>query len=136
MLGARGRQALLVLEDGSTYRGTAFAGEGEVLGEVVFNTGMSGYQEILTDPPTRADRRDDLPLIGNTGINPRTWSRRGSISRDSSSGSTRSTEQLALPRDPQGVPGAAWQARGRRNRHAGVDPADPDDRRDAGDPLH
>jgi len=42
--------ALLVLEDGSVFSGYAFAGRGEVLGEVVFNTGMTGYQEILTDP--------------------------------------------------------------------------------------
>ncbi len=71
MLGARGRQALLVLEDGSTYRGAAFAGEGEVLGEVVFNTGMSGYQEILTDPSYKGQIvAMTYPLIGNTGINP------------------------------------------------------------------
>ena len=50
MLGEGRKQALLVLEDGSVYRGNAFAGKGEVLGEVVFNTGMTGYQEILTDP--------------------------------------------------------------------------------------
>ncbi len=71
MLGTRGRQAVLVLEDGSTYRGAAFAGEGEVLGEVVFNTGMSGYQEILTDPSYKGQIvAMTYPLIGNTGINP------------------------------------------------------------------
>ena len=67
----RDAQALLVLEDGSTYRGAAFAGEGEVLGEVVFNTGMSGYQEILTDPSYKGQIvAMTYPLIGNTGINP------------------------------------------------------------------
>lgn len=42
--------ALLVLEDGTALRGTAFGAEGEAFGEAVFNTGMSGYQEVLTDP--------------------------------------------------------------------------------------
>ena len=46
----KNRRALLVLEDGSVFEGSAFAGAGEALGEVVFNTGMTGYQEIVTDP--------------------------------------------------------------------------------------
>ena len=71
MLGKDERQALLVLEDGSVYRGAAFAGKGEVLGEVVFNTGMTGYQEILTDPSYKGQIvAMTYPLIGNTGINP------------------------------------------------------------------
>ena len=71
MLGKEKRQALLVLEDGSVYRGKAFAGQGEVLGEVVFNTGMTGYQEILTDPSYKGQIVTmTYPLIGNTGINP------------------------------------------------------------------
>ncbi len=71
MVGTRGQKALLVLEDGTVYRGSAFAGEGEVLGEVVFNTGMSGYQEILTDPSYKGQIvAMTYPLIGNTGINP------------------------------------------------------------------
>ena len=71
MLGKGGRQALLVLEDGTVYPGEAFAGEGEVMGEVVFNTGMSGYQEILTDPSYKGQIvAMTYPLIGNTGINP------------------------------------------------------------------
>jgi carbamoyl-phosphate synthase small subunit len=70
MIGKYGKQALLVLEDGTVYRGEAFAGEGEVLGEVVFNTGMSGYQEILTDPSYKGQIvAMTCPLIGNTGIN-------------------------------------------------------------------
>ncbi|MFZ1982466.1 MAG: carbamoyl-phosphate synthase domain-containing protein, partial [Smithella sp.] len=44
------RRSLLVLEDGSIFEGTAFAGYGETMGEVVFNTGMTGYQEVITDP--------------------------------------------------------------------------------------
>jgi carbamoyl-phosphate synthase small subunit len=71
MFGKGRKQALLVLEDGSVYRGNVFAGKGEVLGEVVFNTGMTGYQEILTDPSYKGQIVTmTYPLIGNTGINP------------------------------------------------------------------
>jgi carbamoyl-phosphate synthase small subunit len=71
MLGSERKRALLVLEDGSVYPGNAFAGSGEVLGEVVFNTGMTGYQEILTDPSYKGQIvAMTCPLIGNTGINP------------------------------------------------------------------
>jgi carbamoyl-phosphate synthase small subunit len=63
--------AFLVLEDGSVFEGYAFAGQGEVLGEVVFNTGMTGYQEILTDPSYKGQIVTmTYPLIGNYGINP------------------------------------------------------------------
>lgn len=62
--------ALLMLEDGSSYQGYAFAGRGEVLGEVVFNTGMAGYQEVLTDPSYKGQILVmTYPLIGNYGIN-------------------------------------------------------------------
>lgn len=63
-------KALLVLEDGTWYEGRAFAGRGEVPGEVVFNTSMTGYQEILTDPSYRGQIVSmTYPLIGNYGIN-------------------------------------------------------------------
>lgn len=66
----RQNAALLVLEDGSVFRGYAFAGLGEVLGEVVFNTGMTGYQEIITDPSYKEQIvAMTYPLIGNYGIN-------------------------------------------------------------------
>ena len=66
----RQQPALLVLEDGSVYRGSAFAGRGEVSGEVVFNTGMTGYQEIITDPSYKEQIVTmTYPLIGNYGIN-------------------------------------------------------------------
>jgi carbamoyl-phosphate synthase small subunit len=42
--------ALLALEDGTVFRGSGFGAEGEAFGEAVFNTGMAGYQEVLTDP--------------------------------------------------------------------------------------
>jgi carbamoyl-phosphate synthase small subunit len=63
-------QALLVLEDGTTLRGTAFGAEGETYGEMVFNTGMTGYQETLTDPSyCRQIVAMTAPHIGNTGVN-------------------------------------------------------------------
>ena len=63
--------ALLMLEDGSIYNGYAFAGSSEVFGEVVFNTGMAGYQEVLTDPSYKGQILVmTYPLIGNYGINP------------------------------------------------------------------
>jgi len=67
----RQHPALLVLEDGSVYRGYAFASRGETMGEVVFNTGMTGYQEIITDPSYKGQIVTmTYPLIGNYGINP------------------------------------------------------------------
>ncbi|MBI4024604.1 MAG: glutamine-hydrolyzing carbamoyl-phosphate synthase small subunit [Verrucomicrobia bacterium] len=62
--------AILALEDGSVFHGTAFGAEGTVLGEVCFNTSMTGYQEILTDPSYRGQIVTmTYPLIGNYGIN-------------------------------------------------------------------
>ncbi len=63
--------AILVLEDGSVFTGYAFAGAGEVCGEVVFNTGMTGYQEVITDPSYKGQIVTmTYPLVGNYGINP------------------------------------------------------------------
>jgi carbamoyl-phosphate synthase small subunit len=63
-------KALLVLEDGTTFYGNAFAGTGEVSGEIVFNTSMTGYQEVLTDPSYKGQIVTmTYPLIGNYGIN-------------------------------------------------------------------
>src|ERR671937_1162090 len=64
-------EALLALEDGRNFKGKAFGAHGEASGEVVFNTSLTGYQEILTDP-SYAGQIVTLtyPLIGNTGINP------------------------------------------------------------------
>lgn len=65
------RPALLVLEDGSVFRGTAIGAEGLSAGEVVFNTSMTGYQEILTDPSyARQIVTLTYPHIGNTGTTP------------------------------------------------------------------
>ncbi|SNY54200.1 carbamoyl-phosphate synthase small subunit [Arsukibacterium tuosuense] len=64
------KSALLVLEDGTVFHGTAIGAEGVSVGEVVFNTSMTGYQEILTDP-SYAEQIVTLtyPHIGNTGTN-------------------------------------------------------------------
>ncbi|MBZ2169020.1 glutamine-hydrolyzing carbamoyl-phosphate synthase small subunit [Marinobacter sp. F4216] len=62
--------AILALEDGSLFYGTAIGADGETSGEVVFNTAMTGYQEILTDPSySRQIVTLTYPHIGNTGIN-------------------------------------------------------------------
>ena len=63
--------ALLVLEDGTVFRGSGFGAEGEAFGEAVFNTGMAGYQEVLTDPSYRGQIVTmTAPEIGNVGVNP------------------------------------------------------------------
>lgn len=64
------RAALLVLEDGSVFDGASFGAQGEAFGEVVFNTGMSGYQEVLTDPSYDGQIVTmTYPHIGNYGVN-------------------------------------------------------------------
>ncbi|HYX99383.1 MAG TPA: carbamoyl-phosphate synthase domain-containing protein, partial [Mycobacterium sp.] len=61
---------MLVLDDGRTFTGTAFGAIGQTLGEAVFSTGMSGYQETLTDPSYhRQIVVATAPQIGNTGWN-------------------------------------------------------------------
>jgi len=63
--------ALLALEDGRTFPCRSFTGPGEASGEVVFNTGMTGYQEVLTDPSYNGQMVVmTYPLIGNHGVNP------------------------------------------------------------------
>ncbi|MBW3543793.1 MAG: glutamine-hydrolyzing carbamoyl-phosphate synthase small subunit [Planctomycetes bacterium] len=63
--------ATLALADGTVFAGAAFGAEGEVYGEVVFNTSMTGYQEILTDPSYCGQIVTmTYPLIGNYGVNP------------------------------------------------------------------
>ncbi|MFM7803759.1 MAG: glutamine-hydrolyzing carbamoyl-phosphate synthase small subunit [Verrucomicrobiota bacterium] len=62
--------AILALEDGTVFRGNAFGARASVSGEVCFNTSMTGYQEILTDPSYKGQIVTmTYPLIGNTGIN-------------------------------------------------------------------
>jgi carbamoyl-phosphate synthase small subunit len=96
------KKAILVLEDGRTFRGASFGAEGETFGEIVFNTSMSGYQEILTDPSYAGQLVCmTYPLIGNYGVNEEdTESRRpwveGFVVREASriASNWRSTETL------------------------------------------
>jgi carbamoyl-phosphate synthase small subunit len=71
------RAALLALEDGSVFAGTAFGADGETFGEAVFNTGMAGYQEVLTDPSYAGQIVTmTYPHQGNYGVNdedPESW---------------------------------------------------------------
>lgn len=92
----------MVLEDGRTFNGASFGAEGETFGEVVFNTSMSGYQEILTDPSYAGQIVCmTYPLIGNYGVNEddvesrRPWVE-GFVVRESSriASNWRSTETL------------------------------------------
>ena len=96
------KKAILVLEDGRTFRGASFGAEGEAFGEMVFNTSMTGYQEILTDPSYAGQIvAMTYPLIGNYGVNEEdTESRRpwveGFVVREASrvASNWRSTETL------------------------------------------
>ena len=86
--GALSRTAILALEDGSVFHGIAIGSDGETSGEVVFNTAITGYQEILTDPSyARQIVTLTYPHVGNTGTSPedeeadRIWSS-GLVIRD------------------------------------------------------
>jgi len=64
------RPALLALEDGTIFRGVSFGAEGTATGEACFNTGLTGYQEVLTDPSYHGQIvAMTAPQIGNTGTN-------------------------------------------------------------------
>ncbi|HYL82152.1 MAG TPA: glutamine-hydrolyzing carbamoyl-phosphate synthase small subunit [Candidatus Acidoferrum sp.] len=72
------KKAVLALADGTVFEGTRYGAEGEAVGEVVFNTCMSGYQEILTDPSYKGQIVTmTYPLIGNYGVNPEDVESRG-----------------------------------------------------------
>ena len=67
-------KAILLLEDGTVFEGTSFGAKGQKCGEVVFNTSMTGYQEILTDPSYNEQIITmTYPLIGNYGTNKADW---------------------------------------------------------------
>lgn len=67
-------KAVLLLEDGTFFEGSAFGAKGQRCGEVVFNTSMTGYQEIMTDPSYHEQIITmTYPLIGNVGTNPQDW---------------------------------------------------------------
>jgi carbamoyl-phosphate synthase small subunit len=91
--------AILVLEDGRTFRGAAYGAEGETFGEAVFNTGMTGYQETLTDPSYhRQVVVQTAPHIGNTGVN------------DDDPESRRIWVSGYVVRDPARIP-SSWRSR-------------------------
>ncbi|QIG43482.1 glutamine-hydrolyzing carbamoyl-phosphate synthase small subunit [Nocardioides anomalus] len=91
--------AVLVLEDGRTFHGEAYGAEGETFGEAVFNTGMTGYQETLTDPSYhRQVVVMTAPHVGNTGIN------------DEDAESRRIWVAGYVVRDPARVP-SSWRSR-------------------------
>ena len=106
-------EAILALEDGRVWRGRGFGAEAEVVGEVVFNTSMTGYQEILTDPSYCGQIITmTYPLIGNYGVNVQdVESRRmfaeGFIVRELSrtASNWRSDESLEAYLERNGVPG-------------------------------
>ena len=97
--GRPGAPALLVLEDGRTFHGEAFGAIGETFGEAVFATGMTGYQETLTDPSYyRQVVAMTAPQIGNTGMN------------DEDPESTRIWVAGFVVRDPSPAP-SSWRSR-------------------------
>jgi len=123
--------ALLVLEDGSAYRGYAFGAERSAYGEVVFNTSMTGYQEMLTDPSYAGQIvMPTYPLIGNYGINERDFESRkvqvsGFVVREhcpepSHSLSTMSLDEFLSSQNIPGISGVDTRAITRRLRTHGV----------------
>ncbi len=116
--------AILVLEDGRTFHGDAYGAEGETFGEAVFNTGMSGYQETLTDPSYhRQVVVMTAPHIGNTGMNDddpesrRIWVERLRRARPGPG-----AQQLAVGPDPRRRPARSGRGRHQRRRHPRADP--------------
>lgn len=124
------RQAILVLEDGRVFRGESYGAVGETVGEAVFSTGMTGYQETLTDPSYRRQVVVmTAPHIGNTGINDeddesgRIWVA-GFVVRDparvpSNWRSTRSLDEALIAQKIVGISGIDTRALTRHLRERG-----------------
>ncbi|CAM3135522.1 carbamoyl phosphate synthase small subunit [Prescottella defluvii] len=101
--------AVLVLEDGRVFRGTTFGAVGQTLGEAVFSTGMTGYQETLTDPSYhRQIVVSTAPQIGNTGWNDED---NESVGRDGDPAGSRIWVAGYVVRDPSRVT-SSWRATG------------------------
>ena len=106
-------EAVLVLEDGRVFRGESYGAVGETIGEIVFSTGMTGYQETLTDPSYKGQIvAMTAPHIGNTGVNDEDFESRriwvdGYVVRDASRlrSSWRSNKTLDEALAEQGVVG-------------------------------
>ena len=129
--------AKLALEDGTVFTGRAFGARGEADGEVVFNTSMTGYQEILTDPSYHGQIvAMTYPLIGNYGVNAedaesrRPWVR-GFVVRELS----RLVSNHRADRLARRLPGRARRPGHRGDRHPGPGPSDARAGGDEGDPL-
>ncbi|MEE6286470.1 glutamine-hydrolyzing carbamoyl-phosphate synthase small subunit [Georgenia sp. MJ173] len=123
--------ALLILEDGYVLRGRAYAASGRTVGEIVFATGMTGYQETLTDPSYhRQIVTFTAPHIGNTGVNeedqesPKVWAAgvviRDAARRASSWRSTGALEADLASRDVVGICEVDTRALTRHLRDRGV----------------
>jgi len=125
------KPAVLVLEDGTRYHGRAWGATGETLGELVFNTGMTGYQETLTDPSYAGQIVVmTAPHIGNTGMNAeddesrRIWVE-GFVSRDaarmpSNYRSEASLDDVLVQQGVVGITGIDTRALTVKLREAGV----------------
>ncbi|MEO0458238.1 MAG: glutamine-hydrolyzing carbamoyl-phosphate synthase small subunit [Cyanobacteria bacterium P01_A01_bin.114] len=131
MVSVSRQPALLVLSDGSVYRGWSFGSSGTAIGEVVFNTGMTGYQEVLTDPSYCGQMVTfTYPELGNTGVNPDDEESqrpqvRGAIAknichRPSSWRSTQSLSDYLNQHDIPGIYGIDTRALTRKIRTAGA----------------
>ena len=125
------QKAILVLEDGSVYEGYAFGAEARAYGEVVFNTSMTGYQEMLTDPSYAGQIVvPTYPLIGNYGINSEDYESRriqvsGFVVREhcetpSHLKSDRTLHEFLAASGIAGIYGVDTRAITRRLRSAGV----------------
>ncbi|OUC13409.1 MAG: carbamoyl phosphate synthase small subunit [Alkalinema sp. CACIAM 70d] len=123
--------ALLVLADGTSYHGFSFGATGTTIGEVVFNTGMTGYQEVLTDPSYRGQIVTfTYPELGNTGVNPQDEESqqphvRGVIARNicerpSNWRSTQSLQDYLVQHNLIGIYGIDTRALTRRLRSTGA----------------
>ena len=122
--------AVLVLEDGRTFRGESFGAEGTTIAEIVFATGMTGYQETLTDPSYRGQVVVmTAPHIGNTGVNDEDFESRrvwvdGYVVRDpsrvrSSWRANRSLDELLVEQGVVGISGVDTRALTRHLRERG-----------------
>ncbi len=124
-------ESCLVLEDGSVYQGDSFGAPGTAYGEVVFNTSMTGYQEILTDPSYAGQIVvATYPLIGNYGINAQDvesrrvhvagYVVRGQSAHPSHYGSTGTLDEYLAAQGVTGISGVDTRALTRRLRSQGV----------------
>jgi carbamoyl-phosphate synthase small subunit len=129
--GTRSKDAVLVLEDGRTFRGESYGATGTTIAEIVFATGMTGYQETLTDPSYRGQIVvQTAPHIGNTGVNDEDFESRrvwvdGYVVRDPSRvrsnwRSNRSLDDLLAENGIVGISGVDTRALTRHLRERGT----------------